>query len=297
LKTRFFVQATEEEPVTTFESTSRYADVAGARLHYNEAGSGPALLTFHGGGPGANGWDNCKWNLDFLAKNFRTVLVDLPGYGFSENTEAMEGESQDQMYSRVIGALMDHLGVNVAHLYGTSMSGAPVLRFAIDHPERVGRVIVKSPSGLGPSILSASPPDGIVALNVFRQEPTRENMVKMMKLFVPGPGLLTDDMVEARFQSALHAAAMTPPAKRGGPSADLRLMLPTLHMPLLAIYASQDRMVPIDGSLTALSHIPNVRLHMWGGGSGHFIEYEHPEEFNRLVTDFLTAGWDGRNLT
>ena len=78
--------------MTTFDSTSRYADVAGGRLHYNEAGSGPALLTFHGGGPGANGWDNCKWNLDYLSKSFRVVLVDLPGYGYAKVSQKLRGE-------------------------------------------------------------------------------------------------------------------------------------------------------------------------------------------------------------
>jgi pimeloyl-ACP methyl ester carboxylesterase len=35
--------------------------------------------------------------------------------------------------------------------------------------------------------------------------------------------------------------------------------------------------------------IPNVELHLWGGNTGHFVEFEHPEAFNRIVIPFLSA--------
>lgn len=284
-------------PEITFESSSQFAEVNGARLHFNRAGSGHPLLTFHGGGPGANGWDNCKWNIDALSQHFDTMLIDLPGYGYSENSEAHAGETQDVFYARIILEFLDKMGFEKAHLYGTSMSGAPVLRFAIDHPERVAKLVLKSPSGVGPNILSTSPPDGIMALNAFRDDPSRENMVKMMRLFVPGKGLLTEEMIEARYQSALRAMAMTPVKVRATGSSEMRPSLPTLRMPALVIWGHQDRMVPMDGALSALAMIPNARVHLWGGGTGHFIEYEHPAEFSALVTNFLLADWDGRTLS
>ncbi len=66
------------------EETDRYTEVNGVKLHYNEAGSGHALLCFHGGGPGANAWDNSKWCFGDFAEHFRTLLVDLPAYGESD---------------------------------------------------------------------------------------------------------------------------------------------------------------------------------------------------------------------
>jgi 4,5:9,10-diseco-3-hydroxy-5,9,17-trioxoandrosta-1(10),2-diene-4-oate hydrolase len=68
------------------EATDRYVDVDGIKIHYNEAGEGPALFCFHGGGPGANAWDNSKHNLDELAEHFRCILMDMPGYGLSDKT-------------------------------------------------------------------------------------------------------------------------------------------------------------------------------------------------------------------
>jgi pimeloyl-ACP methyl ester carboxylesterase len=277
--------------VVTFEESTRTIAVGGRQVHYNEAGSGPAFLGFHGGGPGANGWDNTKWNIDALSREHHVLLVDLPGYGDSEPMEALEGETQDAMYARFIGGLLDAKGIDKAALYGTSMSGGPVVRFAHEHPDRVIKLILKSPGtvGFGPNILSTSPPDGIMALGAFRENPTRENMVRMMNLFVPRPGLLADEMIDARYQSALKAMAMPQPKNGPAGMSDLRPVLPELKVPVLVFWGHQDRMVPLDGALMMLALIPDVRVVLWGGGTGHFVEFEHADEWSTIVLDFLRS--------
>lgn len=65
----------------TEESTSRFADIGGRRVHYNEAGSGPAVVMLHGGGPGATGWSNFQRNVGPMSEKHRVLLVDHPGYG------------------------------------------------------------------------------------------------------------------------------------------------------------------------------------------------------------------------
>ena len=52
-------------------TSDRFVAVNDVELHFNEAGSGPALLCFHGGGPGANAWDNTRFNFETLAEHFR----------------------------------------------------------------------------------------------------------------------------------------------------------------------------------------------------------------------------------
>ena len=65
-------------------------------------------------------------------------------------------------------------------------------------------------------------------------------------------------------------------------------LLRRLTMPVLVLWGHQDRMVPLDHALLALAVIPDVQVHIWGGGTGHFIEFEHPEDFNQQVLWFLT---------
>lgn len=284
----------------SFDETSRFTEVGGAQVYYNEAGSGPPLLGFHGGGPGANGWDNTKWIVDALAERFRVVLVDLPGYGYTDAVEQVAGENLDDVQVRTVLGLMDALEIDRAHLFGPSASATTCIRIAHGHPDRVDRLALTSPA-FGPPLLSVSPPDGIRALARFLETPTHETMTAIMELFVPRPGLLTEDMVEARFASALrekerNGAFAMELAMRQRPAAatDVRALLPELRPPVLVTWGHQDRMVPLDYALVALAHIPDVRLHVWGGGAGHFVELEHPAEFSRLLIDFLDASEDVR---
>lgn len=270
-----------------FEETAREVVVDGGLIHYNEAGQGPVLLCFHGGGPGANAWDNTKWNIEALSTQFRVILMDLPGYGRSQPVEPLEGESLEATYARAIGAFMDALAIEKANFYGTSMSAGIVVYFAAEHPERVIRLVLKTPAA-GPSILSATPPDGIEALYDFRDAPTREKMDRIMRLFVPKPGLLSQEMIDARYASAELARKHPRPKRQLGPYEDMLPLLRRLTMPVLVLWGHQDRMVPLDHALLALAVIPDVQVHIWGGGTGHFIEFEHPEDFNQQVLWFLT---------
>jgi pimeloyl-ACP methyl ester carboxylesterase len=272
----------------TREATDRYADVNGVKIHYNEAGQGPALLCFHGGGPGANAWDNSKHNVDALSEHFRMLLVDLPGYGYSDKDAKLNGEPLDCYWARVVRDLMDQTGIERAHLYGSSQSGPMCLRFGIEYPDRVGKIILQS-SGSGGLIFTPSPAEGIKALAVFAENPTRENMAKMMHLFVPRDELCSEEMIDARFQAALIPGHLE--ARRefsANKNSDLSPDLPRLQTEVLVVWGHQDRMVPVEGAFGALWRMPNVRVHIWGGGTGHFVEYEHADEFNRLVVDFIT---------
>jgi pimeloyl-ACP methyl ester carboxylesterase len=272
-----------------FEETTRDIAVFDGSLHYNETGEGDSLICVHGGGSGANAWDNTKWVLSGLAAHFRVLMLDLPGYANSTNLEAEAGESRDRYYARAVRGFMDALGIEKAHLFGPSMGGTPMIRLAHDHPQRVLKLVLKSPAGMGPNILSPSPMDGIMALEAFRLDPTYENMTELMRRFVPRKDLLTKALIDARFASAQQAMKIKPAKQRPAELSDIRALLPKLTIPTLVLWGGQDRMVAIDGALAALAMIPNVELHLWGGNTGHFVEFEHPEAFNRIVIPFLSA--------
>jgi pimeloyl-ACP methyl ester carboxylesterase len=272
----------------TKEATDRFTQVDGVKIHYNDVGSGPALFTFHGGGPGANAWDNTKHNIDALAEHFRVLPMDMPGYGFSDKDAKLGDESLDRMWGRMVLGVMDNLGIEKAHLYGSSQSGPTCLRFGIEHPDRIGKIILQSSGVGGPLLFNPSPVEGIKSLGIFAANPVRSNMEYMMHLFIPKDELCTEDMIEDRFQAALIPGHLEgrlefSASKNSDVTGDIR----RLKAPVLVVWGHQDRMVPVEGAFKALAMIPDVRVHIWGGGTGHFVEYEHAEEFNRLVIDFL----------
>jgi pimeloyl-ACP methyl ester carboxylesterase len=121
--------------VLTEEGTSRYVQAGRLRLHYHEAGEGGPLICIHGGGPGASGWSNFRRNFPELSRHFRTVLLDLPGYGRS-NKVPVEGPPF-RFYAAAVREFMDALGIERAHYWGYSMGGHTGFHFLKRYPERV----------------------------------------------------------------------------------------------------------------------------------------------------------------
>jgi pimeloyl-ACP methyl ester carboxylesterase len=269
----------------TYDDSVVITEVDGTTFHANEAGDGPTLIGLHGGGPGANAWDNTGGSFAALAKRFRVILLDLPGFGRSvrgPDFAPIEGESEDRIYARALIGYMDKRGIDRAHFFGASMSGGCVLRLAIDHPDRVGKLVLKGPGGM-PNPFAPSPPAGIVAMLEFLKNPTREQMAKVVHLFVPNPARFREDMVDRRFEAALR----TPGPSHIGPVVSLAAELSNVAAPTLVLWGRDDQMVPFASFLTLLDRMPDVRLHAWGAGTGHFVEWEHPAEFARVVTAFL----------
>jgi len=271
------------------EATDRFIDVKGIKIHYNEAGQGPTLMCFHGGGPGSNAWDNTRHNLRALAEHFHVMLVDMPGFGESAKDVKIGNTSLDLFYANIIRDLMDLKGIARTHLYSSSLTGPMSLRFGIEFPDRIGKIVAQSSGVGGGTLFTPYPTEGLKALADYAENPTRENMVKMMRLFIPKKELCTEEMIEARYKAARIPGHLE--ARRefaASKNSDLTPLIHRLKAPVLVVWGHHDRMVPFEGALTALARIPDVRVHIWGGGTGHFVEYEKADEFNRLVIDFLT---------
>lgn len=267
------------------KATDRFAEVDGIRLHYNEAGSGPALLCTHGGGPGANAWDNTKWVLDALAEHFHVLLLDLPGFGESQKNVSRDGVPMDVFCARLQAGLLDVLGIKSAHLYGSSAFSPAALRFGLEYPERTGKIIIQA---YGPGHEHGLTP-GLSAVGAFAKDPSLGNMEKVWEQFTPRAELRSPEVVRARFQAALIPGHLESRQEMTAlANSDLLPDVRELAAEVLVTWGNHDGMIPVAGVLAALENIPHVRAHIWGGDSGHFVAYEHPDEFARLIIDFLT---------
>jgi 4,5:9,10-diseco-3-hydroxy-5,9,17-trioxoandrosta-1(10),2-diene-4-oate hydrolase len=270
----------------TKEETDHSVDVNGINIHYNEAGSGPVLICTHGGGPGANAWDNTKWALPWLAEHFRTILFDMPGFGESQKMVTRNGVPMDLFCATLQRDFMDKLGIDKAHLYGSSaFSGAP-LRFGIEFPDRLGKIVIQAFSAGA----HTGETDGLKSLATFAQNPVRENMEAMMQHFTPREELRTAEAVDARFKMAMIPGHLESRREFSGRSNDpnLKDLLPKLKAPVLVTWGHKDGMIPVQEIWDDLERIPDVRVHVWGGNTGHFVASEHPEEFAQLVIGFLS---------
>ncbi|MUM28946.1 alpha/beta fold hydrolase [Mycolicibacterium sp. CBMA 295] len=166
----------------TFESTSRYAQVRDdMRLHYHEAGdpSAQTIVLLHGGGPGASSWSNFGRNIAVLAEHYHVLAVDQPGYGHSD--KHTEHEQYNRYSAKALLGLFDHLGLQGRiPLLGNSLGGGTAVRFALDYPDRAGKLVLMGPGGLSVNLFAPDPTEGVKALAKFNFEPTRENLLGMM---------------------------------------------------------------------------------------------------------------------
>jgi 4,5:9,10-diseco-3-hydroxy-5,9,17-trioxoandrosta-1(10),2-diene-4-oate hydrolase len=276
--------------MTTTE-TGKYADVAnGLRLYYDEAGSGEAVVLLHGGGPGASGWSNFGRNAPVFAESFRTVVPDQPGFGRS--TKLTEHPQYFAHSAEALLGLLDHLGVERAHLVGNSLGGGTAVRFALDHPDRAGRLVLMAPGGLGLNVFAPDPTEGVKALGRFAAGPSKERMAAFLRTLVYDQALVTDELVEERYavassrESLRAMAAMGASFARDAERGMLWRDAHRLRQRVLLLWGREDRVNPLDGALVALKLIPRAQLHVFGR-CGHWAQLERFAEFNRLTIDFL----------
>jgi len=285
-------------PITA-DSVRRSAQVNGINIDYYEAGAesavggGLPLVMLHGGGPGASSWSNFGTALPGFAEQFRTILIDQPGFGGSDKPEVV-GNYYRHAASYVIG-LLDQLGIDRVHLLGNSLGGGTAMRLALEYPDRVGRLILMGPGGLSLNLFHADPTEGVKRLMEFNLNPTREALQAFISTMVVNQDLVTDELVEARF-----ADATAPGSREAMISMGMSFYNPDtfedgmlwreahrLRKHTLLTWGREDRVNPLDGAMVALKLIPKAQLHVFPN-CGHWAQIEAAEEFREVSTQFLS---------
>jgi 4,5:9,10-diseco-3-hydroxy-5,9,17-trioxoandrosta-1(10),2-diene-4-oate hydrolase len=278
----------------SYDATSRTTTYDGLDLHYHEAGDGPdTLFLLHGAGPGVSGWSNFAGNLEHYAGQFRTLIVDMPGFGKSAHPA-----EYDRSYLRyaadAVVSLMDELGVGSAHVLGNSLGGSVAVRLVLSHPDRVRRLVLMGPgSALSIGLFAPRPSEGIRRLMEFQLAPekTREKMEAFLRSMVFDQSLVTEELIESRFATA------TDPSTAGGLKAmqvanqkfpvegELWREAGEIRHDVLITWGREDRVQPLDGAFVGFRLLENARLHVFPK-CGHWAMIEQRDEFQRLTTDF-----------
>jgi 4,5:9,10-diseco-3-hydroxy-5,9,17-trioxoandrosta-1(10),2-diene-4-oate hydrolase len=280
--------------VTTldFEATSKFLE-GDYRIHYHEAGEGPALVLLHGSGPGVSGWSNFRGNFPVFAGQFRTVVMDMPGFGKSGRPEL------DRAYPRVaadgLARLLDGLGIGRAHLLGNSMGGYVALEFALAYPDRVNRMVLMGPGGLAVNVLGPDPSEGARRLGDFMMAPSKAAMEAWVDTMVANKAVVDDGLIEERLANAMapgaleSAIAIFSSLGQHPEPVPVFARLKGMKAPTLVTWGRDDRMLPVEGALMGFRQLPNAELHIFSR-CGHWAQVERKDDFERLVIEFLTRG-------
>ena len=281
--------------MTTTELTERTIAVAGRELFVAEAGSGPAVVMLHGGGPGASGVSNYSRNIEALARTHRVIVPDMPGYGRS----AKQFDHADPFgyLAGVIRGLLDEMGIATAHLVGNSLGGAAALRLALESPGRVEKLVLMGPGGIGTT--RGLPTAGLKSLLSYYggDGPSRDKLATFIRTYLVFDGAaVPDDLIDLRYRASLDPEVVAdPPLRRPSGLRTLWRMdltrdsrLRQLATPTLILWGRDDKVNRPSGGPQLLKTLPNAELVMTSR-TGHWMQWERADLFNALVADFLGA--------
>lgn len=260
-------------------------------LHYHEHGTGPVLIMLHGSGPGVSGWSNFRANLPVFAKEYRTIVLDMPGFGRSPQG------SLDRRYPHVaadaVATLMDRLDIPTAHFLGNSMGGVVVMQFALSHSGRADRLVLMGPGGI--NVIGPPVSEGWQRLDEFLAAPTREAMVAWVHTMVADRSIVTDALIDERLKNALEPgvvesaraifASLNDPRFRDDPP--VWALTHRIRHRTLITWGRDDRMVPFENGLLPWRRMPNAELHVFSK-CGHWAQVERKDDFERVVLEFLS---------
>ncbi|MGV0717087.1 alpha/beta fold hydrolase [Mycolicibacterium sp. XJ662] len=264
-------------------------------LRYYDAGTGPVLLFLHGSGPGVTGWRNFHGVLPAFAEHFRCLILEFPGFGVSDD---FGGHPMITAQGAVV-PFLDALNVERVDIVGNSMGGGVGINFAIHNPDRIGRLVTIG--GIGTNIFSPGPSEGIRLLQEFTEDPTRQRLVDWLNSMVYDQSLVTEQLIEERWQLATDPDTLEAARRMYGKkafaqmmammkAADLPMPWALMHKvsaPTLLTWGRDDRVSPLDMALIPMRTIPNAELHVFPN-CGHWAMIEAKEAFESAVLAFLT---------
>jgi pimeloyl-ACP methyl ester carboxylesterase len=274
-------------PGLSEENTARDIQAGPYRVHYHEAGQGPAVIMLHGGGPGSSAWSNFSGNIGPFAERHRTLLVDMLGYGGSESV-VFDSEPATTVRGRALRDLMDVLGIERASFAGNSMGGTVAMAFAVDYPERTERLVLMGAAGMSRTVLFPQPTEGHRRLAEATADPNLETMQAVVNAMLFNPGLMPPGALEARVRAAQNRAHRDAAARSTAPWRDQTGEFARIRARTLIVWGREDRVNPLEIGLQLLRDIPDSRLHVFRQ-CGHWAQVEHQDEFNRIALEFLAA--------
>jgi len=266
-------------------ATQGYVAVNGARLFYEEAGSGPAVVLVHGGFLDRRMWDR---EFTWLARDYRVVRYDVRGHGRSQADTVAFADFED------LRALLDSLRIARAAVVGLSLGGGIAVDFALAYPDRASALVLVGPGVVGFPYggreleayledMQAASANGLDAVHAAFVRWWCVGPRRQRGDVAPEVLAAAEEMVAGSFarRSALEGL------RRGlEPSAYGRLR--EIRVPSLAIVGALDMPTILELVDSLVARVPGARR-VQIPGAAHMANMERPAEFEAAVRPFLAS--------
>jgi len=269
---------------------AKFADVAGARVHYVDQGQGPTVVMIHGFASSLGTW---RPLVPALAKDHRVIALDLKGFGL---TDRPPGDYSPAAQAELVWALLKSRGVEgpvsiVAHSWGSSVA----LSMALSKPASVERIALydawvyqdQLPTFF---LVARAPGVGEVLIDAFYEERPDDKMAMAFH----DPRYVTEELVEnvekQLARPGTRAAALA--AIRGQHYEEVEAKYATIDKPVLLLWGREDRVTRLEFGERLSRELPNARLVVYPG-CGHFPMIEAKAPSTRDLVEFLRPAATG----
>ena len=269
-----------------FASLEKYYTAGGVRTRCFEAGKGSPVILLHGGGGHAEAWVR---NVIPLSEHFHVFAIDYLGHGYTDLPKGMSRNLDD--FCKHLLNFMDAAGIQKANLIGESMGGQISVLMAHEHPERVDKL------GLIVGGIPSQEHGYIAGITQFQEltreaskNPTLETIRKRMEWLFHDPKTLPDELVAIRLK--IYTRPKEEPEGGGLGSGGRRSYgliekIPKLKAPILFFWTTHNPTCPWHVAEKVHQTVPGSRF-VLVDNAAHWPQFELPEEFNRILTEFLS---------
>jgi len=268
----------------------------GVRLYFEETGSGVPVILVHEFAGDLRSWEP---QMRHFGKRYRAIAYNARGFPPSDVPESVSSYSQARAADDIL-AVLDHIGGRKAHVVGLSMGGFATLHFGLRHPERALSLCIGGCGyGAEPDKRETFRAEADLIANMIRTE----GMPAFAERYAYGPTRVQyenkDPRGHAEFKAMLaeHSAVGSANTQQGVQKERPSLYalveeMKRITLPTLIITGDEDWPCLLPGILMKQS-IPSAALAVIPN-SGHAINIEEPEAYNRIVGDFISQVESGR---
>jgi len=259
-----------------------YVANEGARIYWDELGSGDALLLIMGLGYTAHMWQRTR---PLLAEHYRTIVFDNRGVGRSDSPA---GPYAIPLMASDAAAVLDAAEVEKSHIFGVSMGGMIAQEFTLQYPRRVRSLILGCTAAGGPTAVRSEPEAAKMlkaraAMSaeqaaeaalpfIYDVETPRDRIVEDLAIRRPWPA--RPESYLAQLQGILAWEGYTG--------------LPAIRVPTLVIHGQNDRLVRVGNGQLIADRIPGAKLFIIPHAS-HIFLTDRPEIAHPAILEFLKA--------
>ena len=267
------------------------ANANGIKLYYMEAGSGDAVVFVHEFAGDYRSWEP---QVRYFSRRYRCVAFNARGYPPSATPTAIDDYSQQHACDDIAG-VMNHLGLERAHIVGLSMGSFAALHFGLAYPNRARSLVL---AGTGYGALPEQQAQFASQAEAFAARIEAEGIATVTTDYAVQPYRLPFKRKDPRgwqefaTQLAHHSSEGAVYTLRGvqstrPPFTDFEPQLKQLSVPVLIIAGDEDS-PSLDASLYLKQVMPSAALAVLPK-TGHTLNLEEPDRFNTLVQDFFTT--------